>query len=79
MFSANLTIIDYVEYFGYKMMAKISLKCSKKCLMKVCQQHWCSKLKIQPAVLFSSFVHNSSINNFKNMKLSGHICYEMIN
>ena len=27
----------------------------------------------------SSFVHNSSISELKNMKLSEHICYEMIN
>ena len=37
------------------------------------------KVKLQTALLFSSFVHNSSINELKNMKLSEHICYEMIN
>ena len=37
------------------------------------------KVKVQLALLFSSFVHNSSINELKNMKLSEHICYEMIN
>ena len=37
------------------------------------------KVKEQPALLFSSFVHNSSINELKNMKLSEHICYKMNN
>ena len=41
--------------------------------------HCPPKVKVQPALLFSSFVHNSSINEFKNMKLIEHICYEMIN
>ena len=41
--------------------------------------HCPPKVKVQPASLFSSFVHDSSINELKNMKLSEHICYEMIN
>ena len=40
--------------------------------------HCPPKVKVQPDLLFSSFVHNSSINELKNMKLSEHICYEMI-
>ena len=36
------------------------------------------KVKVQPALLFS-FVHNSSINELRNMKLSEHIFYEMFN
>ena len=38
----------------------------------------CPKLKLQPVLSFSSFVHNSSINENKNMKLRENICYEMI-
>ena len=41
--------------------------------------HCPPKVKVQPALLFSTFVHNSSINELKNMKLIEHICYEMIN
>ena len=41
--------------------------------------HCPPKVKVQPALLFSSFVHDSSINELKNMKLSEHVCYEMIN
>ena len=37
------------------------------------------KVQVQSALLFSSFVHNSSVEELKNMKLSEHICYEMIN
>ena len=37
------------------------------------------KLRYNLLLLFYSFVHNSSINEFKNMKLSEHIFYEMIN
>ena len=40
--------------------------------------HSCPKLSLQPVLLFSSFVHNSSINELKNMKLRGSICYEII-
>ena len=40
--------------------------------------HCPPKVKVQHALLFSSFVHNSSINELKNMKLSERICYEMI-
>ena len=38
--------------------------------------HCPPKVKAQPALLFSSFKHNSSINELKNMKLSEHICYD---
>ena len=41
--------------------------------------HCPPKIKVQSALLFSSFVHNSSINELKNMKLSEYICHEMIN
>ena len=37
------------------------------------------KVKVQAALLFSSFEHNSSMNELKNMKLNEHIYYEMIN
>ena len=37
------------------------------------------KVKVPPALLFSSFAHNSSINELKNMKLSEYLCCEMIN
>ena len=40
--------------------------------------HWCSKLKEQPVLSLTSFVHNSSVNEHKNMKLRENICYEMI-
>ena len=51
---------------------------------KVCnyfydKTHCHPKVKVQPALLLSSFVHNSSINELKNMKLSEHIYYEMTN
>ena len=41
--------------------------------------HCPPKVKVQPILLFSSFVHNSSTNELKNMKLSEHIYYEMVN
>ena len=37
------------------------------------------KSKSATCYIVSSFVHSSSINEHKNMKLSKHICYEMIN
>ena len=40
--------------------------------------HCPPKVKVQSALLFSSFVHNSLINELKKLKLSEHICYEMI-
>ena len=41
--------------------------------------HCPPKVKVQPALfIFFSFVHNSSINELKNMKSSEHICHEMI-
>ena len=41
--------------------------------------HCPPKAKVQSTLLFSSFVHNSSINELKNTKLGEYICYEMIN
>ena len=41
--------------------------------------HCPPKVKIHLPLLFSSFVYNSLINELKNIKLSEHICYEMIN
>ena len=41
--------------------------------------HWSKQLKGQPVLLLSSFVHNSSINELKNMKLRENACYEKIN
>ena len=40
--------------------------------------HCSPKVTVQPALNFSSFGHNSSINELKNMKLCEHIYYEMI-
>ena len=41
--------------------------------------HWLKQLKGQPVLLLSSFVHNSSINEHKNMKLKENIRYERNN
>ena len=41
--------------------------------------HCSPKIKVQPTLLFSSFAHNSWINELKNVKLSEHICYDLIN
>ena len=42
--------------------------------------HCPPQVHVQPALLFFfSFVHNSLINELKNMKLREHICCEMIN
>ena len=41
--------------------------------------HSCPKLSLQPVLSFSSFVHNSSINELKNMKLREKICFEILN
>ena len=40
--------------------------------------HCLPQVKVQLALMFSSFVHNSSMNELKNMKLNEPICYEMI-
>ena len=40
---------------------------------------WSKQLKGQPVLLLSSFVHNSSINEHKNMKLRENTGYERIN
>ena len=41
--------------------------------------HLRPKLKLRLVLAFSSFVHNSSINEYKNMKLRENLCYEIIN
>ena len=51
----------------------------KVCLPIDCNVHSRPKLKLQPVLLFSSFMHNSSVNEHKNMKLRENICYKMIN
>ena len=38
-----------------------------------------SKIKVTTCFIVFIFVHNSSINEHKNMKLRENICYEMIN
>ena len=43
------------------------------------EMHWLKQLKNQPVLLISSSVHNSSINEYKNMKLREKICFERIN
>ena len=40
--------------------------------------YWSEQLKDQPNLLLSSFVHNSSIKEPKNMKFRENNCYEMI-
>ena len=40
--------------------------------------HWCSKLKEQSALSLTSFMHNSSVNEHKNMKFRENICFEII-
>ena len=37
------------------------------------------KFKKQPALLLSSFMHNFSINEHKNVKLKENICFEIAN
>ena len=37
--------------------------------------HRSKQLKDQAALLLSSFVHNSSINEYKSIKLRDHICF----
>ena len=39
----------------------------------VSKLHCPSKVKVKPVLLFSSFVHNSSINELKNMKSNEHM------
>ena len=46
--------------------------------LKICLIHSCPKLKLQPVLSFSSFVHNSSINEHKIMKLRENTCYERL-
>ena len=48
---------------------------------KICFEIMCCppKIKLHSALLFYSFVHNSSIKELKNMKLSEHVYYELIN
>ena len=41
--------------------------------------HWSKQLKDQPVLLLSSFMHNCSINEHKNMKLRENTYYEKIN
>ena len=41
--------------------------------------HCLPKVKVQPALLFPSYVNNSSINELKNMKINELISYEIIN
>ena len=43
------------------------------------EMHCPPKVKVQPVLLFPSFVHDSSMNKLKSMKLNEHIRYEMIN
>ena len=74
---------------GYRHFARFLASLGRKCHIAIFGfealpqgtliLHCPPKVKVQPALLFSSFVHNSSINDLKNMKLIEHICYEMIN
>ena len=64
--------------FDWTLIRKYVFAIRKKDLVAYLIIHCPPKVKVQPALLFSSFVHNSSFNELKNMKLSEHICYEMI-
>ena len=68
-------IYNTSKFWHHKLLSKSSAS-KVKVYNKI---HSPPKVKVQPALLFSSFVHNSSINELKNIKLSEHICYEMIN
>ena len=76
----------YEKYFIFYQCSHFThFKCNVKFLIEVKAKkkgnkiNCPAKVTVQPALLLSSFVHNSSINELKNMKLSEHICYEMIN
>ena len=55
-FFLNLLFLHYLQIFNIKMYILFI--------------HCPSKVKVQPALLFSSFMHNSSINELKSMKLN---------
>ena len=50
-----------------------------KLLMHNLNIHWSNQLKDQHVLLLSSFVHNSSFNEHKNMKLRENTSKEMVN
>ena len=50
-----------------------------QCQNAMLKIHSCPKLKLQPVLWLSSFLHNSSINEHKNMKLRENIHYETNN
>ena len=63
----------------YKINITVTWSISEMVSPFTCRKTHCPpKVKVQLALLFSSLVHNSSINELKIMKLSEHISYEMI-
>ena len=64
-------VVDYFQ--DLKFLKKLHFKPRLDAII-----HSCPKLKLRPFLPFSSFVHKSSINEYKNMKLRENICYEMI-
>ena len=67
--SHNATIVVNINF----LYVSVKYLCPSKVL------HWSKQLKDQPVLLFSSFVHNSPINEHKNTKLRENTCYERIN
>ena len=55
------------EVFLFVLSLPVYVK--RKFLNSVTDIQWSKQLKDQPVLLLSSFVHNSSINEHKNMKL----------
>ena len=58
-------------YKNFKNMFIKKISTIKNYILK--EIHSPPKVKVRPTLLFSFFVHNSSINKLKNMKLSEHI------
>ena len=73
----NLSLNGYKKGFSYywNRYRKI-ISCKKKAFKY--HIYWPKQLKDQPVLLLSSFVHNTSINEHKNMKLRENTCYRMI-
>ena len=70
----------FVFFFQWSICDMIIMICTQcACIYVYIYIHSCPKLKLQPVLSFSSFVHNSSINEHKNMKLRESVCYEIIN
>ena len=57
-------MIQHEKIFIFEMAKDIALNC---------KMHWCSKLKEQSVLSLTFFVHNSSVNEHKGMKLKENI------